>query len=150
MAEPDAASDIDGAMSSPARQAFADRLVEDGEAFVELGLGDGQWRRDAPDARRAPVAADVHAEAQLEAALGDARAELVVGLARLAVADDLDAPHQAGAAQIADRLVALHQVAQAGAQALAQLGGALDQPLARDDLEHGAPGRRRQRVLRSR
>ena len=65
MAEPDAAADIDGAMSSPARQAFADRLVEDGEAFVELGLGDGQWRRNAPDARRAPVAADVHAEAQI-------------------------------------------------------------------------------------
>ena len=76
----------------------------------------GERRRDAPDRAALGPAADVHAEAELHAPHGRPVAELVVRHAALAVLHQLDAEQHALAADVADRLVALHQLLEPGTQ----------------------------------
>src|SRR6202162_3791798 len=82
------------------------RLVENGHGEIDVGGGDGQRRRDPPYRPAFRPTADVHAEAQFQAALGGQSAQLVMGLARFAVADELDAPEQAHAPDVANLLEA--------------------------------------------
>ena len=62
------------------------------------------------------------------------------GSPRRPVLDELDADHQPGPADVADRRVVRHQLAQAAAELGPAGAGVLDQPLVADRLEHGDAG----------
>ena len=61
------------------------------------------------------------------------------GLPRGAVGHDLDPDEQPAAADVADALVALPQLAKPGLQPAAGGGRAVGEPVARDDLEDPRP-----------
>ena len=107
---------VAGAPSATVRE----RLIEDLQAEVDVLGGDRQRRGDAQHAAQPGELDDVHVQAELDAALGHRRAVARVGLAGLAVADQVDAEHEADAADVADDLVAALELLQAGAQARAR------------------------------
>src|SRR5689334_6398946 len=98
---------------------FPQGLVEDGHRQVDLFLAHGEGWGDAPDAAALRAAADVHAQAELEAALGRERAQLMIRLARFAVLHELHAPQQAHAADVADLLMARLKLSQGFVQVVA-------------------------------
>src|SRR5581483_4258920 len=80
---------------------FGERLVEDGHGKIDVLALDRQRRRDAPHRAALRPALDVHAQAELEAALRRQRAELVVRLARVPILHELDAAQESHAAHVA-------------------------------------------------
>ena len=102
---------------------------------VEIVSG-GAIRSTRPEAGELD---DVHVQAQLEAALGHRDAVGRVGLARLAVRDEVDAEHEADAADVADRLVAALELLEPRAQARAHGDRASAQVLGQHRPHDGAP-----------
>src|SRR5579862_4295941 len=125
---------------------LAQRLVEDCHREVDVLARDRQRRRNAPHRASLGAAPDVHAQAELEAARGRQRTELVIRLARLAVLDELDAAQKPHAAHVADLLVTIHQLAKARGEILAHLAASREQVLLLDRFEHRKSDRRRQRI----
>src|SRR6516225_11564312 len=76
----------------------ADGLVEDRQAEEEFVLGGGQRRGDPENAAHSGQLHDVHVQAQIEAASGDQRAQLVEAAFGLAVDDQFQAGQQATSA----------------------------------------------------
>src|SRR5271167_3174113 len=87
------------------RHYLADRLIEDGDAALDLLARHGERRRDAPYRGHRPHGNDVHGESQLHAACSDGAPGGGVRRAGLAVLDQLDALQQPEAADVADDLM---------------------------------------------
>src|SRR5215470_12224404 len=81
------------------------RLIEDGDAAVDLLGAHRKRRRDAPDRGHRPHAHDVHGEAELHAAGGDGAPGRGVGGAGLAILHELHPLQEPEAPNIADDLV---------------------------------------------
>ena len=112
---------------------------------VDLLLADDERRRDGVHVAAAQQA---HEDAALEGLVADLRGDALgrrEPLVRLLVLDVLDAGHQAHAAHVADDGV-LEQGLEAVLQVRADLGAALHELLAHDDLEVGEAGGAAQRV----
>src|SRR4029077_14334240 len=84
---------------------LADGFVEDFEGRVGLGFRQDQGRREADRVAAGPE----DQQALVEALLDDRVARVDGALLRLPVLDELDANHQALAADVADDLVLVHQ-----------------------------------------
>ena len=80
-----------------------DRLVEDGEEEVGVGVGDVHWRGEAD--RLAPEAAFAEEEAELAGVFDGLRALFATGGFRRVVFHELDAEHETFAADVADEFV---------------------------------------------
>src|SRR5215207_11684802 len=93
-----------------------ERLVDHGDREVHLVVADRERRghAQAVSRARALTADEVHRQAAAQALLGERTSERVGGRARVAVLHQLDAREQAQAAHVADRLVPLLELAQAG------------------------------------
>src|SRR6185295_3935092 len=122
------------------------RRVEDLDGGVDLVLAYRQGRRHAQAVGVLPRAHDVHRQPAAQALVGDGRAERICGLARVAVADQLETDEQTPAADVADLLVLVLQLAQLAHQAVAAFGRARDEALLLDYVEDCESGRRGQRV----
>src|SRR5262245_5584826 len=109
-----------GGLGYACRQNLGDRLIEDGDAAIDLFGAHRERRGDAPNRRRAD-GHDIHGKAELHAAFGDGLAGGGIRLARLAVLHQLNAAQQADPTHIADELVLVLQGTQAGAKSLAHL-----------------------------
>src|SRR5689334_4448982 len=123
---------------------FGQRLVEDRDREIDVRARHRQRRRNAPYRAALGTPANVHAEAECEAALGRQRAQLVPRLACLAIPDELDAAQKAHAADIADLLVARLELLEARGEVVAHLAASREQVLLRHRLEHREADRRRQ------
>src|SRR3546814_2527370 len=99
------------------RGRLAERLIEDGEAAVDLLLRRGQRRCQADGAEPRRLGGN-EIESEFQATLTEILHEVRTGRPLLAVADELDAVQHAEAAHVADDLVPGLQLAQAGPQML--------------------------------
>jgi hypothetical protein len=126
------------------RLGFVQRLADDADQRVDLGVGDDQ-RRAADDA----VADGADHQAVADAQVADDRPGLAFlveeAMVGALLADDLDGADQAQRAGLADQRVVVQRGQRLGQIGAGVVAGALDQALALQDLDvlqrHGGAGR---------